>query len=90
MEHDVSVQIVSEFDNIETIKQALGISSAVSILPRPSIEREVQRGTLVELILEDLTLRRPAGIIHKLTTRLTPTAELFVASLTEGNGARNL
>lgn len=79
--HQVSVHVVSEFDNIETIKQALLISSAVSILPRASVELEVQRGTLVEVPLEGVDLRRPVGIIYKKRSRLTPTAQLFVSSL---------
>lgn len=79
--HHVSVKIVSEFDNIETIKQALEISRAVSILPHPSIEREVQRETLAEVEIEDIDLRRPVGIIHKRGNKLTPTAQRFVSSL---------
>ena len=81
--HHAVVKIVSEFDNIETIKQALEISQAVSILPRPSIEREVQRGTLSEIIIEDTDLRRPVGIIYKRRKNLTPTAKQFISSLVE-------
>ncbi len=81
--HHASVKIVSEFDNIVTIKQALEISGAVSILPRPSIEREVQRNTLSEVAIEDIDLRRPVGIIHKRGKKLTPTVQQFIASLVE-------
>lgn len=81
----VNVEIVSEFDNIETIKQALEISSAVSILPRPSIEREVQRGALVGIPFEDIDLRRPVGIIHKRKKKLTPTAGRFLGLLQNGD-----
>lgn len=77
----VVVQIASEFDNIETIKQALLISNAVSILPRGSIELEAERGTLVEVPLEGVDLRRPVGIIYKKRSPLTPTAQLFVSAL---------
>ncbi len=77
----VTVQILSEFDNIETIKQALEISHAVSILPRPTVLREVERGNLVELHISDVDLRRPVGIVHKKRPKLTPTAELFIDSL---------
>ena len=78
------MKIVSEFDNIETIKQALEISRAVSILPHPSIERAVQRNTLVEVVIEDIELQRPVGIIHKRGKKLTPTVQQFIASLVEG------
>ena len=55
-ESRIEVNIMSQFDNIETIKQALDISSAVSILPRPSILREVERGLLTEIRLTNLNL----------------------------------
>jgi DNA-binding transcriptional LysR family regulator len=81
-QHGVTVEMASEFDNIETIKQALEISNAVSILPRASIAREVERGTLAQAPIEMLDLRRPVGIIHKKRKKLTPTAALFIESLT--------
>ena len=82
--HHVDVEIVSEFDNVETIKQALEISGAVSVLPRPSFEREVERGTLIDIELKDVDLRRPVGVIHRKRRKLTPTAEQFVDSLRLG------
>ena len=72
------VDIVSEFDNIETIKQALEISRAVSILPQPSIEREVERGTLSEVRIEGIELTRPLGIVTKRQRALPRTAKLFI------------
>src|SRR5436309_7269934 len=41
-----TVSIAMEFDNIETIKHAITIQSGVSILPRPSVAREVESGIL--------------------------------------------
>ncbi len=45
--HDVNVEVVLEFDNIENIKRAVEIPAGVSILPEPSLAREVRAGTLV-------------------------------------------
>src|SRR5437868_8096020 len=45
--HSVQVDVVLEFDNIENIKRAVEIPSGVSILPEPSLAREVRAGTLV-------------------------------------------
>ena len=75
-----SVEVVSEFDNIETIKQALEVSRAVSILPRPSIQREVELGTLVEVSIDERPFR-PVGIISKRKRKMTRTTELFVEAL---------
>jgi len=38
-QHGVKVDVVMEFDNVETIKQAIGINAGLSILPRPKIGR---------------------------------------------------
>ena len=80
----VSVKVVSEFDNIETIKQALDISQAVTILPSPSIEREVAREHLVGVPIEGVNLRRPLGIVYRRDKKLSSTGEQFIRSLVEG------
>jgi DNA-binding transcriptional LysR family regulator len=74
------VEIVGEFDNVETIKQALEVSMAISILPRPAIEKEVERGVLVGVRLDN-PLRRPIGIIHNQRRSMSKTAELFLETL---------
>ena len=45
--HEVQVDVVLEFDNIENIKRAVEIPSGISILPEPSLAHEVKAGTLV-------------------------------------------
>ena len=40
--HDVNVEVVLEFDNIENIKRAVEIPAGVSILPEPSLARELR------------------------------------------------
>ena len=44
--HDVQVDVVLEFDNIENIKRAVEIPTGISILPEPSLAHEVKAGTL--------------------------------------------
>ena len=78
--HHASIEIDGEFDNVETIKQALEISGAISILPRPAIEKEVERGVWVGIRLED-PLQRPVGIIHNQRRSMSATAELFLETL---------
>jgi len=77
----VRIDILGEFDNIETIKKALIVSNAVSILPRPSIESELARGALAAVSLSGADLRRPVGFIHRKGRALTPAAAEFVASM---------
>ena len=80
-ESEIQVNILSEFDNIETIKQALDISTAVSILPAPSVAREVERGIISEVRLKGVNLRRPVGIIVRKGRELTATARNFISFL---------
>ena len=63
--HDVTVEVVLEFDNIENIKRAVEIPAGVSILPEPSVGREVRAGSLCAVRIEGqdpkYRLNRPAG-----------------------------
>ncbi len=61
--YSVSVQIMMEFDNIETIKRAIEIKSGISILPLPSVQTEVSNGTLTVVEFSNKHFFRPTGII---------------------------
>ena len=76
-----TVSIAMEFDNIETIKHAITIQSGVSILPRPSVAREVESGILAAIPLDMPDLVRPIGIIHRRQKLLTPTAQELLVFL---------
>jgi DNA-binding transcriptional LysR family regulator len=74
----VRPETAMEFDNIETIKQAISIQSGVSILPRTSVGREVENGMVAAVPLDMPELVRPIGIIHRRQKLLTPvTAKLI-------------
>ena len=75
--HGVSVGNVMEFDNTETIKRAIEINAGVSLLPEPTVAREVAAGTLVARPLGDLQLVRPLGIICRRGAELGKTAKRF-------------
>jgi len=72
------VNIVMEFDNIETMKQAIEISAGVSILPEPTVRREVEAKRMVAIPLTMTELVRPVGIIHRRHKPLTPTVQRFI------------
>lgn len=61
--HGVSVQIMMEFDNIETIKRAIEIKSGIGILPLPCVQTEISSGTLTVVELSNEHFYRPTGII---------------------------
>jgi DNA-binding transcriptional LysR family regulator len=80
-QRNVKVNVVMEFDNIETIKQAIAIDAGVSILPRPTVLKEVEIGSLAAVPLDIPGLVRPVGIIHRKQKHLSPTVARFIDSL---------
>ncbi len=77
----VLVRVALAFDNIETIKRAIEISSGVSLLPEPTVAREISAGTLVQIPIEDINLVRPLGIIYRRDRKLSETARQFIELL---------
>lgn len=85
-DHQVSVRMMMEFDNIETIKQAVEIGAGISILPEPTVNKELKIGTLASVPLSIHKLRRPIGIIHRQRKMFTPTVGKFVDLLKDALG----
>ena len=80
-EHDVQVQHVMEFDNIETVKRAVEINAGVAIVPQGTVEQEISKQTLVETRLEDVQFHRPLAAIYKKNKVLSPAMKQFLAIL---------
>jgi DNA-binding transcriptional LysR family regulator len=79
----IDIHITMEFDNIETIKQAVEIGAGISILPEPTVIEDVQRGRLGSVRLISPELHRPLGVIHRQRRVFSPTAAKFVELLQE-------
>lgn len=77
----VSIRTVMEFDNIETLKRAVEINAGFSLLPQPTVAREVQSGTLVAIPIEGVRLVRPLGILHRRGAELSTTTRRFTQFL---------
>jgi len=72
---------VLAFDNIETIKRAVEIDAGVSILPEPTVQREVAAGTLACLPIAAASGTqwvRPLGIIRGRGRHASPTVQRFI------------
>jgi len=80
-ENQVRVRVVMEFENIETIKRSVEIGAGISVVPSPSVEREVQSGTLVQLKFTRMNFIRPLGAIVKRRHSLLPPVQKFVELL---------
>jgi DNA-binding transcriptional LysR family regulator len=84
-QHQGHPKMVMEFDNIETIKQAIAVAAGVSILPQATVIKEVGNRTLTALPLTAADLVRPLGIIHRRGKTLTPTIRRFLDQLRTSN-----
>jgi DNA-binding transcriptional LysR family regulator len=81
----VRVDIVMQFDNIETIKQAIAIAAGVSVLPRPAVAKEVGIRALAAIPLAIGGLVRPIAIIHRRGRPLTSAVSRFIEALRKGD-----
>lgn len=79
--HDVEVNYVHEFDNVETMKRAVEINLGVGLLPEPTVEKEVREGLLKSIPLRDAALWRPVGILQKRGRKLGRAANKFLEQL---------
>ena len=64
-EAGAAVEIVHEFDNIETVKRVVEIGLGIALVPETTVAREKRDGTLVVLPLEGVILQRPTGVLLK-------------------------
>jgi DNA-binding transcriptional LysR family regulator len=76
------VEPVGGFDNIEMIKRGVEEGLGVAILPRPTLDRELQRGSLVAVPLEGCPFYRPLCVIYRRRRFLNPAVKRFVELLT--------
>ncbi|HEY3324093.1 MAG TPA: LysR family transcriptional regulator [Planctomycetota bacterium] len=80
-QHRSHVNVVMEFDNIETMKQAVEVGSGVSILPEPTVRRAADGIRMVAVQLSMPELVRPVGIIYRRQKPLTPAVQNFIKLL---------
>jgi len=78
----VEVDVVMEFDNIETVKRAVEVDAGLSILPRDGVEREAQYHDLCIVRLRDGgKWVRPVGILRRRGRRPSPAEQMFLSVL---------
>ena len=82
--HHAHVKVAVEFDNIDTIKRAVEVPSGVAILPSPTLQGEVQAGTLRAVRFAERRPTRPLAIIHRRAGQLGLAPSRFLAVLAAG------
>ena len=83
----IRIEVVMQFDNIETIKQAIAIAAGVSILPRAAVAKEAGIRMLATVPLAIGGLVRPIAIIHRRGKRLAPAVARFIDVLRKADDA---
>ena len=79
--HNVRVRIAAEFDNVESIKRAVGGSNALSVLPRYTIEQEEKLGLLKALRIDGAPMQRTIRAVWNANTPLFPAANAFLSQV---------
>ena len=77
-DNDVTISIVMQFDNIQSIKEAVALGSGISVLPERTMLAEVEQGRLVSVPLHAPELVRPTGIIHRRKKKFTRAGREFL------------
>jgi DNA-binding transcriptional LysR family regulator len=87
-DQDVTINIVMQFDNIQSIKEAVAMEQGISILPERTMLAEVEQGRLISTPLHAPELVRPTGIIHRKKKKLTRAGRQFM-NLVVANAEQN-
>ncbi len=81
----ITMQIAAELDNIDSVKHALEVNSAIAFLPEPTVREEVEAGHLVVLHCPWLKLIRPLGLIQRRNSALGRTARGVIELILESS-----
>ncbi len=82
-EHQIEVNQMFHFDNLQMIKEAVAHRVGVSIMPARAMLEEMGQGRLVAIPIAAEELYRPLGIIHRKKKRFQRVAQAFLDLLRE-------
>jgi DNA-binding transcriptional LysR family regulator len=74
----VTMRVVVELDNIDSVKHAAIVNSGVAFLPRLTVANELVAGSLTMIECEGLDLTRPLGIIQRRDVSMSRAARSFM------------
>jgi DNA-binding transcriptional LysR family regulator len=89
-EAGVTVNTVMQFDNIQSIKEAVALGTGISILPERAMQAEVQQKRLVSVRLHAPELIRPVALIHRRKKKLNRAAREFIRLVTGTSGQEHV
>lgn len=74
----VTMRVVVELDNIDSVKHAAIVNSGVAFLPMLTVQNELAAGSLKMIHCDRLELTRPLGIIQRRDVSLSRAARSFM------------
>ncbi len=74
----VTMRVVVELDNIDSVKHAAVVNSGVAFLPKLTVSNELAAGSLKLIECDGLELTRPLGIIQRRDVSLSRAARNFL------------
>ncbi len=80
-DHQVAINQTLEFDNIETVKRSVEIENGIAIVPRNTVDAEVQSGALRAVEIERPEMKRPIGILMKRSRSRSAAQREFLGML---------
>ncbi|MFZ5806039.1 MAG: LysR family transcriptional regulator [Verrucomicrobiota bacterium] len=87
---NVSIRPSMEFDNIETLKQAVEINAGMAIVPESAVEKEQKTGTITILQLHGPAHYRTLGLIYKANRILSPAIKHFLQVFKESSPEKSI
>jgi len=78
--HHININLVKEYENIETVKNAVEIGVGCSILPKTTVTQELKNSALEIVPLQGFDLKRPLGLVHSKKKVFTKAAKIFLES----------
>lgn len=79
----ITMHVAAELDNIDSVKHAMEVNSAVAFLPEPTVQEEIEAGSVIVLNCPWLKLTRPLGLIQRRNSALGRTARGVVELILE-------
>jgi DNA-binding transcriptional LysR family regulator len=74
----VTMRVVVELDNIDSVKHAAIVNSGVAFLPKLTVQSELAAGSLKMIECEGIELTRPLGIIQRRDVSMSRAARAFI------------
>ncbi|MEZ4704105.1 MAG: LysR family transcriptional regulator [Bdellovibrionota bacterium] len=81
--YNVPLNITVELPSIESIKRFVEMGQGVAIIPRICIMHELERGTLKEVRIEELTVERNLQLVYRQGDPLSHVPKAFLRLITQ-------